>query len=190
MRLTRLGLVLLLVAPALAACGKTVQVIPGVMASSGSYDVDGVETGSEVNFGLGGKIRAGDPLYVDGGIFWTSIDGNVDDGADSDDIPIGVVRFPVTAGFRLPIPILSPRVFAGGVLNVVTDVKEQDFGLTDDDVNSALWAGRIGAGVALWNFEVDLAYEFGLNDVIDESAGVGDVKHDQWVLEAGLALGF
>lgn len=187
MKSMRLGLVMLLATFTLTACGKTIEVIPGVMASSGSYEADGVDTGSEISFGFGGKVRTGNPLYVDGGIFWTALDGDVDDGFDSDDIPLGVLRFPVTAGFRLPIPVLSPRVFAGGVLNVVTDVKDNDFDIDDDDVSSAIWAGRVGAGAALLGFQFDLAYEFGLNDVLDDD--FTEVKHNQWVLEAGFGFG-
>lgn len=181
-------LVVALVLP-LTGCGRTLQITPQAAMAIGEYDGDDIDSGTELSFGIGGKVRAGNPFFVDAGVFWTTLGGVIDDGFEEDDVNISVLRFPVTAGLHLPIPILDTRVFAGPVLNVRTSVGDSDFDLDDDDVKSTMWAGRVGAGVSFTLIAIDFAYEFGFTDVFESSAGFGDVKQDQWVVEAGINLG-
>jgi hypothetical protein len=73
---------------------------------------------------------------------------------------------------------------------VISGVSDNDFGFVKDDLKSSVFSGKVGAGVDIAILAVDLAYEFGLSDVFESSAGLGGVKRNGWLAEAGLRFAF
>lgn len=181
------GLFVVALALPVAAQAQSFEIIAQIGGQLGKYSGDGVVSSTDVGFNAGGKVRLGSGFYVDGGVFWGANGGSVDSGGTKDDVVVSGVRFPVTAGFRiLRAAILDLRIYGGGVLDVTSSVKDNDFGIVKDDVKSSIFSGRVGAGLDFTLIALDLGYEFGLSDVFESSAGLGGVKRNGWFAEAGL----
>lgn len=167
---------------------QVVEIVPQIGLTYASYSGDEVDSSAELGFSAGGKLRIGNPVYVDGGVFWTATGGELTEGTTTDAFLIRSIRFPVTVGIRLlPEALVNVRLFAGGAMNLVTGIGDTDLGLDEDDVKNN-FSGRVGAGADLLIIAVDAAYEFGLSDVFEESAGLGSVKQRGLVAEVGVRL--
>ena len=170
-----------------AAQAQTIEIIAQVGGQLGEYSGDDVVSSTDLGFNAGGKLRLGGGFYVDGGVFWGANGGSVDSGGTKDDVVVSGVRFPVTAGFRiLRAAILDLRIYGGGVVDITSSVKDNDFDIVTDDVKSSVFSGRVGAGLDFTLIAIDVGYEFGLSDVFEDSAGLGGVKRNGWFAEAGL----
>ena len=185
-RLTMAGaLVAGMVAVPAGAQAQTFEIIGQVGMTVAQYTGNSVSSGSEAQVSGGVKGRVGGFVYVDGGIFWTRSGGSI----DGESLTISSVRFPVTVGLRiLRARIIDLRIFGGAAINSVRSVSS-DSGLEKSDLKSSNWAGRVGAGVDIALFAVDLGYEFGASDIF-EGSELSGIKQNAWVLEAGLRFGF
>lgn len=187
MRKLLVGLFVMALSLPAAAQAQTFEIIAQIGGQLGEYSGDDVISGTDFGFNAGAKVRLGGGFYVDGGVFWGGNGGSVESGGTTDDVVVTGVRFPVTAGFRiLRAAILDLRIYGGGVLDITSSVKDNDFGIVKDDVKSSIFSGRVGAGLDFTLIALDLGYEFGLSDVFEDSAGLGGVKRNGWFGEAGL----
>lgn len=187
MKKSLIGLFLVALSLPAAAQAQSFEIIAQIGGQLGKYSGDDVVSGTELGFNAGGKVRLGTGFYVDGGIFWGANGGSVENGGTKDEVITTGVRFPVTVGFRiLRAAILDLRLYGGGVLDVASSVRDNDFGIVKDDVKSSIFSGRVGAGLDFTLIALDLGYEFGLSDVFEDSAGLGGVKRNGWFGEAGL----
>jgi hypothetical protein len=187
MRKLLVGLFVMALAVPAAAQAQSFEIIAQIGGQLGKYSGDDVVSGTDFGFNAGGKVRLGGGFYVDGGVFWGANGGSVESGGTTDDVVVSGVRFPVTAGFRiLRAAILDLRIYGGGVLDIASSLKDNDFGIVKDDVKSSIFSGRVGAGLDFTLIALDFGYEFGLSDVFEDSAGLGGVKRNGWFGEAGL----
>ncbi|RXQ88072.1 PorT family protein [Ancylomarina salipaludis] len=91
---------------------------------------------------------------------------------ESYDFKTKTMDIPMLLGYKIvKLPLFKLRAFAGPVASFNIDnsfsqsVKDQ-FG--DPDFKSAVWNGKVGAGVDVWKLTLDVDYEFGLTDVSSE----------------------
>ena len=178
----------------LSASAQVLEIVPQIGVTGMQFDGDAVESSTEIGLTLGGKVRIGSGLYVDGGLFWTYQGGGINvanpiSGATSDVFYVRSVRVPVTLGVRvLRARLVDVRLFGGGVANIPAGTGDSDFGFEKEDLKSVNFALRGGVGVDVLFLGVDLAYEYGVSNVFEDSAGLGDVKQKGFVAEAGIRI--
>ncbi len=88
------------------------------------------------------------------------------------------LQVPVLLVMALPLPVVSPRVYAGPALNIPlkSEVKlDGDWSDIRDDTKNA-WSLILGAGVKIMNIGVDLRYDIGVTALNDRP--VGDILDD------------
>jgi hypothetical protein len=94
----------------------------------------------------------------------------------STDVTTHSLDIPVLLGYKIvKLPMFKLRAFAGPVasfkLSDNIDIKGAGDSVNDaldGDFKSAVWNGKVGAGVDVWKLTLDLDYEFGLTDVSSE----------------------
>lgn len=176
-----------------AARAQTFELIAQLGVSLGSYSGDNVESSTQVGADGGVKARFGSAFYVDGGIFWGARGGEITTPSVTDDFAYSGVRVPLTAGVRLiRADAFDLRGFFGAALDLPSSVSDNDLGLTDEDVASSIWSGRVGLGLDVLILAIDAGYEFGFSDVFADTASpeLAGIKRNAWFLEAGLRFGF
>ncbi len=92
-----------------------------------------------------------------------------------------VIQIPVVAKMSLPIPMVSPSIYAGPSVSipVKTEIKDRSGEWVDikDNTKSTIWSLVLGVDVKLMNSLIlDLRYDIGLTSVNDRA--VGDILQD------------
>ncbi len=186
-------LVLCLSAPAMAhAAGTVLGARLGVSVAKASLDVS--ETfSSENRTGFAGTV------FLDLGAALLNfqpeasyIQKGLKDGNTGQTIKLDYFELALLAKAGLPIPVVTPHVFAG----VAADFNVQENVPADltFSVKNADWNLLFGADVkfALGKFVLygDGRYALGLTDVAEGTSVVSDLKNRAWILSAGLGLPF
>ncbi|MGD8495820.1 MAG: hypothetical protein PVF05_06475 [Gemmatimonadales bacterium] len=189
-----LGAVLALLFLPVPGGAQILEIVPQIGGTLMQYGGDAIESSGELGFTAGGKVRIGSGTYLDGGLFWTYQGGRIDvaspiNGTTSDVFYVRTVRVPVTVGIRLvQARLVNLRVFGGGVANFVAGTGDSDFGFSKDDLKRVNYGLRGGVGADILMIAVDVAYEYGITNVFEDEAGLGDVKQKGVVVEAGLRI--
>ena len=90
---------------------------------------------------------------------------------------------PLLLKFQLPIPALSPYIYAGPSLAFLLKAETLDESVstewvdTKDDMKSTEWSLAIGGGVKIMKFHVDVRYLMGLTE-LNETETVGNPLND------------
>lgn len=93
-------------------------------------------------------------------------------GGESYDFKTKTMDIPMLLGYKIvKLPLFKLRAFAGPVASFSIDNSfsksvEDQFG--DPNFESAVWNGKVGAGIDVWKLTLDVDYEFGLTDVSSE----------------------
>lgn len=190
------GFVLASVAGAAPMSAQMVEILPEVGVNlvtytSGTDDV--LESDTGIGFEAGVKVRIGGRFFVEGGGFWTTSGADVTstDDQTTDGFQIQDFRVPVVLGLKIiQSRAIALRVFGGAYPAFVTGVSDNDFGVEKEDLESAIWSGRAGAGLDFTLLTVDAGYDFGLSDVFKPEFEAEGVKRNGPFLEAGLRFGF
>lgn len=194
LRGTLLGVAFALLFLPVPGRAQILEIVPQIGGTLMQYSGDAIESSGELGFTAGGKVRIGSGTYLDGGLFWTYQGGSIEvaspiNGATSDVFYVRSVRVPVTVGIRLlQARLVNLRVFGGGVANFVAGTGDSDFGFGKDDLKSVNYGLRGGVGADILMIAVDVAYEYGITNVFEDGAGLGDVKQKGLVAEAGLRI--
>jgi len=93
-------------------------------------------------------------------------------GGVSGDFKTKSMDIPMLLGYKIvKLPLFKLRAFAGPVASFNIDdsfsstLKQQ---FKDEDLEGAVWNGKVGAGIDVWKLTLDVDYEFGLTDVSSE----------------------
>jgi len=131
--------------------------------------------GAYARLKLFGNISFQPELYYaqkSGDVTYSTSDGNLNQEVKMHtwDIPllahIKILDLKVTNIYVLTGPVLSFNAKdASDFPDLTSDVK--------DDVNKAVWAYQLGAGVEAWRLNFDVRYEWGLSNVSD---GISDIE--------------
>lgn len=190
-----LSLAMLLIAgTTAAAAAQLIEILPQIGVSGVTYTGDEVDSDTGVGFVAGGKLRVGGRVYLEGGVFWSTVGADVTsppEGGTTDNVRIQDVRIPLALGLKvIKSRVIALRIFGGGYPAFVTSVSDNDFGVVKEDLKSTVWAGRVGAGLDFVLISADVGYDFGVSDLL-EPGGLDDtVKRNAFFIEAGLRFGF
>jgi hypothetical protein len=115
------------------------------------------------------------------------------------------LEVPILLVFSLPVPVVSPRAYAGPAFSLPlrNEMKLKDDWIDIKDDTQSTWSLILGAGVKLGKFGVDLRYDVGMtevnerpmgaiiNDAFEEVTGDNqykDIKERTWVATVSFAL--
>jgi hypothetical protein len=105
-------------------------------------------------------------------------------------LELNYVEFAGLAKAGLPIPVVTPHLFAGIGADILTN-SETDFNI---DTKNTDWTAIFGADV-MFNLSgfiavVDGRYGMGLTEIEEASDTVSNLKNRAWLFSAGLAKSF
>jgi len=165
----------------------------GVSVASASLDASGTFDKSN-RTGFAGGIF----LNVDRGVLgfqtgaqYTQKGVELDLGETVSDFSLSYLEIPAVVKLGIPLDVIKPSVFGGAGIGFKSSCDDggEDCG---DAFKSLDYFGIAGADVAIYlgsiSFWADGRYHFGLTDVSDTSDVVGDFKHRNWTLQAGIGF--
>ncbi len=171
----------------------TIKPAFGINVSRLSTDEGNWSNEARAGYQFGGTVLFGNKLYVEPGIFWTTMSSNMVHKDNTDynfDHKIGMIRVPVFVGYHLvgnaSESLFNLRVFGGPSASFVTSV-EESVGLTKDDFSSVLWGVDAGIGINVWWLFLDIGYEWGLNDVYSHN-DLGSAKSSALWTNLGIRI--
>lgn len=197
MRKVLFALALTLVLPAAAQAAVVFNPQLQVNASNFSTeDADSIQDEARAGFGLGGFVRFGSGrAFFQPGVFYQETTINlVDETVTLNQLEdeLGVTSFwiPATLGiYIIQSETFNLRGTAGPAATIVTDVKDNPFGLEKEDYEDVVFGGVLGIGADFWIVTADLSYELGFSNVFDQNQpGLADAeaKQNTWRFGAGL----
>ena len=165
-------------AVAAPSAAKTVVLNPqaGVIGSNLTSDATEIDDQARLGYAVGGQVRLGGRGYVAPGIFWqhSSLEATSVDDATlqevTDDLEVDAIVVPVHVGYNLAsgngmdTKSSGLRVYGGPTVTMVTGVKNNAIGVTEDDYEGTVLGAQFGAGVDLAGLTIDANYEFGLTN--------------------------
>jgi len=172
----------------------TINPQAGLTASMLTTDPEGTETSGRIGYTFGASARMGDKIYFNPGIFWVRSSNELttrtqleDEGTSfgeiRDNASINMIHIPMQVGLKvINTDPFALRLAAGPSLSWVTNVQDNDLGLTQDSYNERIWGAKVGAGIDILFLTVDLNYELGITELYQNS----DAKNNILSLTAGI----
>lgn len=159
-------------------------------------NVAGLKESSKTGFQLGAFVRIGTKFYVQpellysvkGGIL--EVAGDAVNPAVSADYKMGTMDIPVLVGTKVfSLPMVNVRVFAGPIASFIVskDLTLSNMVPEDDQIKlkDAIWSAAIGAGVDVMMFTLDIRYEFGLNNISNDTETYSSMKSNTFNVSLG-----
>jgi hypothetical protein len=168
-----------------AHAGGLIGLRAGVSVAEASFDIDqtfssdnrtGFAATGFAQLGLGVILLQPEISYIQKGL---------------DEVKLDYIELAVLAKAGLPIPVVSPHVFAGIGADFQTKSESDFVGL---DTKNTDWTAIFGADV-MFNLGavtavVDGRYGLGLTEIQSGTSPVSDLKNRAWLFSAGLAKQF
>ena len=139
----------------------------GSAISSLESTINGVEVRGNAGFVIGTdwRMEQGRAIFIQPGLFLQNINLDLDEDASS---RMTSLKLPATLGLyvsgRERLWVVNLR---GGIVpEWISGIKEVD-AFNKDAINDFQWSGRIGLGLDVALFTVDVAHDFGLSDFSD-----------------------
>jgi len=159
-----------------AAAGR-IALNPQAGMTWSNYSFDDNESINEesgrVGYAIGGTVRVGKRFKIVPGLYYQSTGfeatktDNLTLSTITDEVGIKAFHIPVYVSFDLTVGGL--RTYAGPSMTMVTSVDSNDFGIEQNDFESTIYGGVLGAGFDFVLLTVDLNYEIGLSDVFKDT---------------------
>ena len=159
-------------------------------------NVSALKESSKTGFQLGAFVRIGTKFYVQpellysvrGGIL--EVAGDAVNPAVTADYKMGTMDIPVLVGTKVfSLPMVNVRVFAGPIASFIISKDLTISNLVPDDnqikLKDAIWSAAIGAGVDVMMFTLDIRYEFGLNNISNDSETYSSMKSNTFNVSLG-----
>ena len=129
---------------------------------------DSIVTQSKAGYQVGASLLIGRKLYVEPGVFYTRLaqdmsPTNIEKSQFT--YSASYIRVPVNFGFQFigsTNSFAGLRIFLGPSIFIPLGVKENDYPLVKDDVNSPQFDISAGAGLNIWFLFLDVSYGWGL----------------------------
>lgn len=152
----------------------------GFTASTLTVNQDSIENGFRNNFLFGVFARLGDKVHLQPEIIWYT-KGTVFKPIDlnsplpvEQEITLSGIEVPVQIGFKLiDLELLNLRVFGGPSANFIVNkqIQTNQGGsftnpIKESDISDIHWGLKLGAGLDVLMFAVDVKYSMGLNNII------------------------
>ncbi len=154
----------------------------GFNTSELTTDLDDVTSEMDNSFNFGVFLRLGKKIYVQPEVNWITRGGVFKKPEIGDIKPINqeiemkTIEIPALLGWRIiNLGVGNIRIMAGPSASIVLDKtvstsNEDDFlnPIKDSDLEDMIWGFNLGAGVDVLMFTLDVRYQMGLNEVIQE----------------------
>lgn len=157
---------------------------PKIGYNTAKLSLDRTDINSELknNFQFGVFLRLGQKIYVQpeinwlsqGSIFKTPLSGG-SLSPFTQDVNLKTIQIPLLVGIRLiDLKMVNFRVFGGPTASIVQDktiensVSNLISPITDTDIKDMIWSFQIGGGVDVFGLTIDIRYNVGLINVINE----------------------
>ncbi|MBK9291096.1 MAG: PorT family protein [Bacteroidetes bacterium] len=152
----------------------------GFTASTLTVDQDSITNGFRNDFLFGAFARIGNKVHLQPEIIWYT-KGTVFKPVElnsllpvEQEITLSGIEIPVQLGFELiDLELIKLRVFGGPAANFVVNKQIQTTQgssytnpIKETDIKDILWGLKLGAGIDILMFAIDVKYSMGLNDVI------------------------
>lgn len=147
----------------------------GFNMSKLSTDEGNIESEARIGYHLGGFIRfnRGDKFYIQPGVDFCrySVDIKPIDSTLSsvgtEDLDFNYLHIPLMFGYRIigNTDGFALRIHAGPAYDINLGIKDNDFGITDDDLEPGFWSVKAGAGIDFLFLTLDVDYNWGLTDL-------------------------
>ena len=125
------------------------------------------------NFGyiIGAKYKRGNFFYWELGARFNASSYSITDVDTKDDFKINSIDVPINFGVNLlsvTDRLVGLRVYLGGVPTFTTNVTNNDFNITEDDLNSFRMYGQAGVGVDVAFIFLETGVNYGFTDIFKE----------------------
>ncbi len=152
----------------------------GFTASTLTVNQDSIENGFRNNFLFGAFARIGDKVHIQPEIVWYT-KGTVFKPIDlnsplpvEQEITLSGIEIPLQLGVKLlDLELINLRVFGGPAANIIVNKQIQTNQgssltnpITESDIKNIHWGLKLGAGLDILMFAVDVKYSMGLNNII------------------------
>jgi len=129
---------------------------------------DSIVTQGKAGYQVGASLLIGRKLYVEPGVFYTRLaqdmsPTNIEKSQFT--YSASYIRVPVNFGFQFigsTNSFAGLRIFLGPSMFIPVGVKENDYPLVKEDVNSPQFDISAGAGLNIWFLFLDVSYGWGL----------------------------
>ena len=129
---------------------------------------DSIVTQGKAGYQVGASLLIGRKLYVEPGVFYTRLaqdmsPTNIEKSQFT--YSASYIRVPVNFGFQFigsTNSFAGLRIFLGPSIFIPLGIKENDYPLVKDDVNSPQFDISAGAGLNIWFLFLDVSYGWGL----------------------------
>jgi len=137
-----------------------------ILLSNSTY-----ESAYAAGYILGVSYRKGKYGYWEVGLNYNGSVIALDDVSTLEqNMPVVQTDLPLTAGINLlgaARRVLGLRLFGGLVPGYITRLGSNPFGLTYDDLNRLQLSGRLGVGVDIFFFFIEVGYNYGFIDLLN-----------------------
>jgi hypothetical protein len=135
---------------------------------------DTLEFSSKAGYQLGASLVIGRKLFVEPGVFFTKLVQDFDPtNTEKENFTYNTnfIRIPVNFGFQFighTTSLAGLRIFLGPSIFIPLSVKDNDYPIAKEDVNSPQFDISVGAGLNIWFLFLDLSYGWGLSPQYNE----------------------
>jgi hypothetical protein len=133
---------------------------------------DSLLTNGKAGYQVGASLAIGRKLYVEPGIFYTKLTQDMEptNFEIKEEIPkftycASYLRIPVNFGFQFigsTTSFAGLKIFLGPSLLIPLSIKENDYSIVIEDVQSPQFDISAGAGLNVWFLFLDVSYGWGL----------------------------
>ncbi len=147
-----------------------------------------------INFGV--DVQFGGRFYFQPGLMYETRKADVkpeDRNIASVNLRVNRVRIPALIGYNLtgePEQFLNIRAFTGPDISfaVNKDVDDNQLSFDEEDIKNFVWGWNVGAGVDIAFLFVDIGYQFGLSNILENVEA--NPKNNLFYINGGLSLRF
>jgi hypothetical protein len=198
--------ILLLLISGITFAGLDFGIKVGYNANKLSANIDSVGSQFKSGFQIGAFLRIGGRFYVQPELYYSLqgakylFNNPTNTGQWEQNVTIGSMDIPVLVGFKfLKSETFNIRIFAGPVASFVVNKSIKEEGsitgpLIKSSIKDANWYIQAGAGVDLLFMNLDIRYQFPLNQAIStvvDSNGISwnfNSKNQVWVISLGFKI--
>jgi hypothetical protein len=148
------------------------------------------EDGTGFSVGMDFQFQKG-ILFFQPGVHYEQLGFRLEEpaGPTADDMKLTGFDVPLLVGARFKLfGALGAHAGVGPGFTFISDVEENNFGLTKGDLASTLVSGRVAAGVDVLFIDVEVSYALGFTELFKDTNTYGDGNLDTWRLKLGLGF--
>ncbi|MEI7499571.1 MAG: porin family protein [Bacteroidota bacterium] len=169
----------------------------GYNASKLSINIDTVTSSFKSGFQFGAFARIGNRFYVQPEVYYTTQGGVFTSNISNwkQNVKIGSIDVPLLLGFQIiKGDFANLRILAGPAASFVVNKSISEGGtstgpLTSGNLKSVNWSIQAGAGVDVWMLTLDVRYQIGLNQLIQNVQDYKfESKNNVWVISLGIKI--